>query len=119
VEVLAHRDDVPELLAASALTLNPLTGIRGSAVKIAESLAAGRVCVSTEDGARGFAETPPTALLVVPDVAAMAAPIVRLLTQPATRHAMETPDPEALARHSWQHGAGVLANLYRDLLRQR
>ena len=38
-----------------ALTINPLDGIRGSPVKLVESLAAGRACVSTADGARGFA----------------------------------------------------------------
>ena len=54
VTVLEHREDVAALLSASALTLNPLTGIRGSSIKVIESLAAGRVCVSTGDGARGF-----------------------------------------------------------------
>ena len=56
VTVSGHRDDVPALLAQCALTINPLAGIRGSAVKLVEALAAGRVCVSTADGARGFRE---------------------------------------------------------------
>ncbi|MEO6566094.1 MAG: glycosyltransferase, partial [Casimicrobiaceae bacterium] len=53
VRVLGHRDDMATLLAQCTLTINPLSGIRGSAVKIAESLVAGRVCVSTVEGARG------------------------------------------------------------------
>src|SRR5207248_2099432 len=50
VTVLGHRDDVPRLLSACTMTINPQTGIRGSAVKLVESLSAGRVCVSTEQG---------------------------------------------------------------------
>ena len=46
-QVVGHRDDVPALLARCALTINPLAQIRGSAVKLVESLAAGRVCVTT------------------------------------------------------------------------
>ena len=65
VEVLGHRDDVPRLLAASALAVNPLAGIRGSAIKLVETLAAGRVCVTTEDGARGFTSKAPPALVIV------------------------------------------------------
>ena len=47
VQVLGHRDDVPRLLAQCTLAINPLTRIRGSAVKLVETLAAGRVCVTT------------------------------------------------------------------------
>ena len=72
VQVVGHRDDVPALLAQCALTINPLAHIRGSAIKLVESLAAGRVCVTTVDGARGFAIGAPPGLVIVPDVAAMA-----------------------------------------------
>ena len=61
VEVQGHRDDVPDILGASTLTINPQQSIRGSAVKLVESLAAGRVCVSTAAGARGFARRRPRA----------------------------------------------------------
>lgn len=101
VEVLGHRDDVPALLAASTLTLNPLVNIRGSAVKLVESLAAGRICVSTAEGARGMPLQTP-ALVVVADVAAMAAPIVELMRDEARRHRLEAPDRAALAPFGWE-----------------
>lgn len=106
VEVCGHRDDVPALLAASTLAINPLGGIRGSAVKLAETLAAGRVCVSTREGARGFTGGAVDALVIVGDVAAMAEPVVALLQDGEDRHRREraiTPDAfgwhHALARH--------------------
>src|SRR5204863_2625681 len=54
VEVMALREDVAALLGDCALTINPLRRIRGSAIKLIESLTVGRVCVSTVEGARGF-----------------------------------------------------------------
>src|SRR5207237_3604517 len=36
VKVVDHRDDVPALLAQSAMTINPLCAIRGSAIKLIE-----------------------------------------------------------------------------------
>ena len=116
VGVMGHREDVADLLAASALTLNPLSGIRGSSVKVIESLAAGRACVSTEDGARGFAAAGLRALVSVPDVEAMADPIIALLQDDALRHDLETPDAAALAPFQWHHCAGIQANLYRALM---
>ena len=88
IEVLGHRDDVPTLLAACTLTLNPLRNIRGSAVKLVESLGAGRLCISTADGARGM-PLATEALVVVDDVAAMADPIVALLRDDARRQRAE------------------------------
>jgi GT2 family glycosyltransferase/glycosyltransferase involved in cell wall biosynthesis len=115
VEVMAHRDDVARLLAQSALTINPLVGIRGSAVKLVESLAAGRMCVSTVDGARGMADPLP-ALVVVPDIAAMAAPVIELLRDPDLRRRREAPDRAALAPFGWPQSIARLRSLY-DALR--
>ena len=115
VQVSGHRDDVPALLAQCALTINPLAQIRGSAVKLVESLAAGRVCVTTTSGARGFAAGAPRGLVLVPDVAAMAEPIVDLLTHPERRHALEFPARGALDRYAWEHGTARLAALLTDL----
>lgn len=116
VVVSGHRDDVPALLAQSALAINPLAAIRGSAVKLVEALAAGRICVSTTDGARGFRDDAPPGLVVVDDVAAMAAPIVALLTQPETRHRREDPRGFDWGRFSWEHSATRLRTLYGELL---
>jgi GT2 family glycosyltransferase len=113
VEVMGHRDDVPRLLAQCTLAINPLAGIRGSAVKLVETLAAGRVCVSTGDGARGFAGAA-AGLVVVPDVAAMAEPIVALLGDATRRHALERPDPARLDAFGWHHSVARLRELIDD-----
>ena len=42
-------------------------------------------------------------LVTVPDVAAMAAPIIELLTFDETRHRLERPQPDLLAPHQWAH----------------
>jgi GT2 family glycosyltransferase/glycosyltransferase involved in cell wall biosynthesis len=116
VSVLEHREDVRELLGESALTLNPLSGIRGSSVKVIESLAAGRACVSTEDGARGFSSAGLRGLITVPDVAAMIEPIIGLLKDHERRRRIESPDATLLSRFHWQHCAGIQGDLYRNLL---
>jgi GT2 family glycosyltransferase len=116
VSVFAHREDVGELLAGSALSINPLWGIRGSAIKVAESLMAGRVCVSTADGARGFLADPPPGLVTVADVAAMARPVIDLLADAGERHRREFPGPQALARYGWGRTVGLQRDLYRRLL---
>ena len=116
VQVVGHRDDVPALLARCAMTINPLTQIRGSAIKLVESLAAGRVCVTTLAGARGFATDAPGGLVIVPNVAAMAGPVVELLTHPERRHARERPVPGALDRYAWEHSVARLSALYAELL---
>jgi GT2 family glycosyltransferase/glycosyltransferase involved in cell wall biosynthesis len=116
VQVVGHRDDVPALLAHCAMTVNPLMQIRGSAIKLVESLAAGRVCVTTRAGARGFVTGAPVGLVIVPDVAAMAEPVIELLTHPEHRHALERPMPGALDRYAWEHSAARLNALYAELL---
>ena len=97
VDVLGHREDVQELLADASLSVNPLAGIRGSSVKLIESLMAGRVCVSTAQGARGFTDAGMEALLIVPEVEAIAQPVIELLKSSERRHRIERPDPAKLA----------------------
>ena len=115
VEVLEHRDDVAAQLDACALTINPLEGIRGSPVKLVESLAAGRACVSTVDGARGFAQEGLAALITAESVAAMAAPIIRLLADPTERQRIEATDPARLATFTWARSAAQQRALYERL----
>jgi GT2 family glycosyltransferase/glycosyltransferase involved in cell wall biosynthesis len=116
VRVLGHREDVPALLAQCALTINPLDGIRGSPVKVIESLSAGRACVSTVQGARGFADAGFEGLVLARDVAAMRAPIARLLQDDALRHRVERPDPVRLAPFQWAACARRQGTLYAQLL---
>ena len=116
VRVLGHREDVAALLAQSALTVNPLEGIRGSPLKVIESLSAGRACVSTAQGARGFAQLDLDALVLAPDVAAMRAPLARLLQDARERHRLERPDVARLAPFQWSACARRLGTLYAQLL---
>jgi glycosyltransferase involved in cell wall biosynthesis len=116
VTVLEHREDVSALLSASVLTLNPLTGIRGSSIKVIESLAAGRVCVSTEDGARGFVDAGFAGLLTTSNVADMAAVVIELLRDQERRHRIEVPDAARLADYQWGRSAERQRALYRTLL---
>jgi GT2 family glycosyltransferase/glycosyltransferase involved in cell wall biosynthesis len=117
VTVLGHRDDVPELLSQCALTINPLAGIRGSAVKLVESLAAGRACVSTVAGARGFLDDALPGLVTVDDVPAMAGPVIDLLTDASRRHRIEDPSHRAFDLYRWPQRVAELERLYRALLR--
>jgi len=116
VTVLEHREDIYALLSASALTLNPLTGIRGSSIKVIESLAAGRACVSTEDGARGFIDAGFAGLLTTSNVADMADVVVELLRNEERRHRIEVADPARLADYRWDRSAERQGALYRALL---
>jgi glycosyltransferase involved in cell wall biosynthesis len=116
VTVLEHREDVAALLSASVLTLNPLTGIRGSSIKVIESLAAGRACVSTEDGARGFIDAGFAGLLTTSSVADMAGTVVELLRDEERRHRIEVPDAARLANYQWCRCAERQSALYRSLL---
>jgi len=116
VEVLGHREDIAEVLAQCALTVNPLEAIRGSPVKVIESLAAGRACVSTGAGARGFASLGFTGLVLTEDVASMRAPIARLLCDDAERHRIERPDVARLRAFDWSTCARAQGTLYAQLL---
>jgi glycosyltransferase involved in cell wall biosynthesis len=116
IEVSGHRDDVPAVLGQSAMTINPLSAIRGSAIKLIESLTEGRVCISTADGARGFTDNGFPGLIVVRDVEAMVEPIIRLLKDSAARHQLEVPVPDKLAPYQWAQCARVQKNLYEELI---
>jgi glycosyltransferase involved in cell wall biosynthesis len=118
VTVSGHRDDVPQLLSQCALTINPLAGIRGSAVKLVESLAAGRACVSTSAGARGFLADALPGLVTAPDVPSMAAPVIKLLTDASARHLIEDPSRGAFDRYRWSRRVAELECLYRAMLRE-
>jgi GT2 family glycosyltransferase len=118
VQMLGHREDVPELLAASALSINPLAGIRGSAVKLIESLMAGRACVTTADGARGFAGSGLAGLVQAATIGEMAEPVAALLADPAARHRIEAPQEAQLAPFRWEASAKVQRALYAELLEQ-
>lgn len=100
--------------AQAVLTLNPQTGTEGSALKIAEALAHGRVMLSTIEGARGYEALDCPALLRLPNVASMLPAITRLLQDPPARHAAERTAREAIAPWCWKPRADRLVALIND-----
>lgn len=111
--VSAFVDPTPHL-AECSLSINPQTDIRGSSIKLIESLLAGRVCVSTRDGARGFAAAGLQGLMLSDGIAAMAAPIAALLRDPAQRRRRESADGSILDNYTWRTMAARQLAVYRD-----
>src|SRR6185295_10772948 len=66
VELVTEFVDPAPYLDQCTLTINPQRNIRGSSIKLIESLLAGRVCVSTADGARGFSDCGLEGLVLAP-----------------------------------------------------
>ncbi|HSD18334.1 MAG TPA: glycosyltransferase [Thermomonas sp.] len=115
VQLIDRYVDPAPWLDACAITINPQRGIRGSAVKVAESLLAARCCVSTAEGGRGFAGLDAPGLRLVEGVAAMADAAAELLLATDDRHARERPAPELARALGWQGAAEHLLARYRDL----
>jgi GT2 family glycosyltransferase len=116
VTIVGPVDDVRPWIDSCGLTINPLIGNRGSSIKLIESLAAGRVCVSTRDGARGFLDAGLSGLIVSADVTGMLAPVMQMLTDEVLRLDLEEPRAGQLDRYSWEHAALIQEAIYRDVL---
>jgi GT2 family glycosyltransferase len=116
VRVANSVGNVSTWLEQCALAINPLTGTRGSSVKLIESLAAGRMCVSTSDGARGFREAPLSQLIVVDSVEEMFEPILELIRNEPLRLLLETIRRVELERYSWPQSALAQERVYHRLL---
>jgi glycosyltransferase involved in cell wall biosynthesis len=114
IEILEYVEDVHPLLQACALTINPQAELRGSSIKVIESLAAGRVCVSTRAGARGRLDANFRGLVAVERVEDFAAPIIQLLTDEDERVALEVPEPDKLASCSWEAAGDELRAYIRE-----
>lgn len=115
VELISAFVDPAPHLAECSLSLNPQIDIRGSSIKLIESLLAGRVCASTADGMRGFADAGLQALIGSADIAGMAAAIAPLLRDPAARRRLEVADNGLLDRYTWDAMAARQRELYRSL----
>ena len=115
VDVVARFVDPAPCLAAATLTINPQRGIRGSSIKLIESLLAGRVCVSTRDGARGFLNAGLGGLEAADGIAAMAEPIAALLGNDGERRRRESGDGAKLDAWTWDAMAARQLALYRQL----
>ena len=112
--VSAFVDPMP-YLAECTLSINPQWDIRGSSIKLIESLLARRVCVSTAAGARGFAREGLQGLVTAADIAGMAAPIAELLADAERRRRLEQADDEKLDAYTWKAVAEHQLALYRQL----
>jgi glycosyltransferase involved in cell wall biosynthesis len=110
-----HVDDVAPWLRACALTINPIRNNRGSCLKVVQSLAAGRVCVSTREGARGFLNSGLRGLIVVETVAQFTQAAAQLLNDEAERLTLEAPEAGKLESHSWARAAEAQMAVYRSL----
>lgn len=119
VVFLEPFSDPRPILDASAVTLNPQYEIRGSSIKLIESLAAGRVCVSTVDGARGFRDAGFPNLVQVPRIEDFLAPLTWLLTDEAARLRIERPSDVLMRQHDWSSAAGTLASIYDRYIEER
>jgi len=115
VQVIAHFVDPAAHLAAATLTINPQRDIRGSSIKLIESLLAGRVCVSTRDGARGFLNAGLDGLAIADGIAGMAHEISVLLDDREQRHRRERADAARLDAFTWDAVAQRHLALYRSL----
>jgi GT2 family glycosyltransferase len=114
--VFDYVEDPGEYLSRCAVTLNPVQGIRGSSLKVIESIAAGRVCVSTTEGARGFCEQKWSSLWIVERVEDFEEPLEQLLMNPPFRHSIERVPEKALYPFSWAASGSAMAELYRGLV---
>ncbi|HYR89439.1 MAG TPA: glycosyltransferase [Terriglobia bacterium] len=114
VTVFDFIEDVHPYLEGCSISINPDRSVRGSSLKVIESLAAGRVCVTTRDGARGLMGANLPSLVVVNENE-FADRIVRLLTDIEYRHRLEVPT-EALHQYSWEQASQEQARIYTSLL---
>ena len=113
VSVLDYMERPREWLDQCVLTINPLRGVRGSCLKVIESLAAGRVCLSTREGARGFLHGGFPSLIVTETVEEFAEPLQRLLLDHPYRRSLERPSPEDLLPYSWKEAGKLQGDIYR------
>ena len=112
VEFLPYTSDIRPALQAATMTINPLRSIRGSCIKTIEALAAGRLCISTEDASRGWSAYQFPGLITVSGDQEFAEKVVHYLRNPQLRHAHELQPDDLLQRFDWSSRATEQALLY-------
>ena len=116
IRILEYVNDVTPLLQQCALTINPQAELRGSSVKVIESLAAGRVCVSTREGARGRLEPEFLSLITTEKLTDFAEPIIKLLRDEEARLALEVPDRKKLKSSSWESSGNEIRSYVKNII---
>lgn len=119
IELISDFVDPAPHLQMCTLTINPQRAIRGSSIKLIESLLAGRACVSTRDGARGFGAANFEGLALAADIATMVEPIAGLLDDEAGRHRRERADALRLDDYTWDAMAQRQLSVYELLMQSR
>ncbi len=111
IRILEYAPAMRPLLDACAVTINPHVNMRGSSLKLIESIAAGRVCVSTQNGARGFLRAGFTSLITTEAISDFGEPLIRLLLDEEYRLSLEIPDLDKLSQYTWKHSASKLKEI--------
>ena len=119
VRVHDEVDDLRPLLDACALTINPQPELRGSSLKLIESLAAGRVCVTTRVGARGWLDLGLQGVVDAGRAADLAATLIALLLDDDRRVALEAPRPGQLDAFTWDAAGRELRAQVRAVVERR
>lgn len=116
VKLIDYVEDTRDCLNRCSVTINPLYGVRGSCIKILESLSAERLCVSTRQGARGYGHLEIPQLITVESIEEFESPLVDWLTHPHKRWAVERLSPALREQLSWANSARLQARIYDELL---
>jgi hypothetical protein len=116
IVLVDYVEDMQALLNQCALTTNPLYGVRGSCLKIVESLRAGRVVLSTREGARGFIQAGLKSLLIVEKIEDFGDPLRHLLLDPQARMALEYLPASEFECLTWRHSGKILLSIYHSIL---
>lgn len=103
-------------LRECALTINVLQGNKGSSLKVIESLAARRMCISTREGARGHADKNFSGLKIYENIDALADPIIQYLNDYSSRQLLEQNCQESLVPFEWSYLAGCLHDAVQDVI---
>lgn len=105
--------------ADCVLAVNPQGEVEGSALKLGEALAHGRVMVSTASGARGFEALHSPALIRVATLIEMADTVSALLTDSRRRRHAEALAQAAIAPWSWTLRVDPWVDLLQQLAARR
>jgi len=116
VELVGEFVDPSPHYAESIVALNAQGVVEGSALKIAEALAHGRVMISTCSGARGYEQLESPALLRVPTIADMVPAIRSMLADEEGRRRAESSARADVEPWSWSYRGDALVRLIKERL---
>jgi glycosyltransferase involved in cell wall biosynthesis len=109
---------IQSFIGKYTLTVNPTMFLRGSSIKVMESLACGRVCVVTPGAARGFdKQAPPPGLILADHAGDWIEKIGQLIHDNRLRHELEEKQLNVNnAVLTWEQSAHILRRAYESLL---